>query len=247
MANRRMINKSISISEQVNSMSEFAQLLFTWMIPHTDDWGIIPGSPKVLKALIIPMSKRSEEEVAEAVKEMANQKLVWNYLVDDKEYIQFCKFEQHQEGLHKRTRPKFPTYEQYIKSKELPGTSGNFTPNLTEQNLTEENLNSSSSKPDPFKHYENNIAPLVKTSRETIIAWIDMDNMQPELICRAIDIAVRKNKRDLAYIDGIIRKWIESNVFTVEQADAMQLEWDRKKNTNITPFKKTGTNPDEWK
>lgn len=40
MANRRMISKSISVSEQANVLADFAALLFIWMLPHTDDWGI---------------------------------------------------------------------------------------------------------------------------------------------------------------------------------------------------------------
>lgn len=53
MANRRMLSKSISISEQANDLSDFAALLFTWMIPHADDWGILPGSARKVKALIV--------------------------------------------------------------------------------------------------------------------------------------------------------------------------------------------------
>ena len=45
MANRRMIAKSISVSDEANALGDFAALLFTWLIPHSDDYGVIPGSP----------------------------------------------------------------------------------------------------------------------------------------------------------------------------------------------------------
>lgn len=117
MANRRMLSKSISISEQANELSDFAALLFTWMIPHADDWGILPGSPKKVKALVIPMRKQTPKEVEKAIHELVSAVLVWWYEVEGEKYIQFRKWDKHQEGLHKRTKPKFPEY---------PGSSGNI-------------------------------------------------------------------------------------------------------------------------
>ncbi|MCX8132108.1 MAG: DnaD domain protein [Clostridia bacterium] len=93
-----------------------------------------------------------------------------------------------------------------------------------------------SSSCSPYSYYEQNISPLVMKSRETITSWLEMDKMPSELICRAIDIAVRKNKRELGYIDGIIRKWTQQGIFTLAQADAKQMEWDRIK-SNIKPLK----------
>ena len=100
MANRRMINKSISVSEQVNDLSDFAALLFTWLIPHTDDYGVIPGTSRKIKALVIPMRKQSAEHVETALKEIQAARLLWRYVYYDNEYLQFCKFVEHQD-LHK--------------------------------------------------------------------------------------------------------------------------------------------------
>ena len=66
MANRRMIAKSISVSDETNSISDFAALLFTWLIPHTDDYGVIPGSPGRIKALVVPRRKQTEAEFRKA-------------------------------------------------------------------------------------------------------------------------------------------------------------------------------------
>lgn len=131
MANRRMISKSISISEQVNDLSDFAALLFSWMIPHADDWGILPGSPKKIKALITPMRKQTPKEIEKAIREMVAVELIWWYKVEGTLYIQFRTWDKHQDGLHKRTKPKNPPY---------PGTSGKIPENPGQENRTEENL-----------------------------------------------------------------------------------------------------------
>lgn len=55
MAQRRMIDKRISVSEQVANLPLKAQLLFTWMIPHADDVGLLPYSARTIKALVVPM------------------------------------------------------------------------------------------------------------------------------------------------------------------------------------------------
>jgi len=135
-----MLAKSISISERVSDLSDFTALLFTWMIPHADDWGILPGSPKKIKALVIPMRRQSANDVDKALGEIESAKLIWRYEVDGERYIQFRKWEKHQDGLHKRTTPKSPPF---------PGTSEKFpeSPDDSEdlpeipgqQNRTEQN------------------------------------------------------------------------------------------------------------
>lgn len=130
MANRRMVHKNISISVQVNSLSESAKLLFTWIIPHLDDFGRISGDPKVIKALVIPMSSQTTEEVESGLKEMEENGLIKRYEVTNQKVIQYPTFDKYQTGLKKRTNSKFPD------------SSGNFSEDeeispSTELNLSE--------------------------------------------------------------------------------------------------------------
>ena len=57
MARGRMIDNCISISEKINDLSLKEAFIYTWIIPHLDDWGRTTGSPRTLKALIFPMKK----------------------------------------------------------------------------------------------------------------------------------------------------------------------------------------------
>src|SRR5487761_2456008 len=112
MAERRTIAKKISVSEQVNSLStDFARLLFTWMIPHADDYGVLSGSAWSIRSLVIPMLERTNVEVEAALAELEAHELVWRYMGRDKKpYLQFRTWEEHQSGLHKRTAPHQPLY-----------------------------------------------------------------------------------------------------------------------------------------
>lgn len=74
MAQRRMVDKRISVSEQVSCLSVEAKLLFTWSIPHTDDLGLLPYSGKVLKAMIFPMIEIRQDSFDKLVKEISEAK-----------------------------------------------------------------------------------------------------------------------------------------------------------------------------
>ena len=63
MAQKRMIDKKISVSEDVAALPLEAQLLFTWMIPHADDVGLLPFSSRAIKALVIPMLDTTVETI----------------------------------------------------------------------------------------------------------------------------------------------------------------------------------------
>lgn len=118
MADKRMVSKSISISEKVNELPDiFDMLLFTWIIPHTDDFGRLPGSPAKVKGLVVPMMDKSKRDVEESLGRLRDADLIQWYEVDGDLYIQVVNFEKHQQGLHKRTKSKLP---------EPPGNSGKF-------------------------------------------------------------------------------------------------------------------------
>lgn len=139
MANRRMICKSISVSTQVNKMSLFSQLLYTWMIPHADDWGRMDADPGVIWALVVPRYRElkllpigsekaavSEELINAALAEMAasvdeaGQSLILLYEVGGKRYLQYSNWDKDQAGLHKRIQSDFPAPPaENVKSKPL--------------------------------------------------------------------------------------------------------------------------------
>jgi hypothetical protein len=151
MAKRRMIWTKISTSVQVNEMSEFAQLLFTWMIPHADDYGVMKAHPKFLKAQVMPLSSRNFTEFQGAVDEMEKAGLIHAYEVDGEgPLIQFRRWEDHQTGLSRRTRTgKLPRFI------DIHGSSQKFNEIHPEQNRTEQEQNLTGTEQE-HQHQQNN-------------------------------------------------------------------------------------------
>lgn len=144
MAEKRMLSKVISSSEKVNDLPDFfCMLLYTWMIPHADDFGRLVGSPRKIKAVVVPMMEHvTSDQVDKALFELDKSRLIQWYEVDGSKYIQIVDFDEHQSGLHKRTKSKFP--EPPLHTINVPGNSGKVQNiplelNRTEQNRTEEN------------------------------------------------------------------------------------------------------------
>ena len=76
MAKARMLHKKISVSLQVNRLTLPAKLLFTWMIPHTDDEGKMKGDPEFIRATVVPMAKWSFKKIREYLEEMQDKGLI---------------------------------------------------------------------------------------------------------------------------------------------------------------------------
>lgn len=96
MAQKRMIDKKISVSEQVANLSIEAQLLFTWMIPHADDLGLLPYSVRSIKAMVVPMWDKSNEEIKTLLESIVFQKLVTVFQCEGQKFLLLPKFLEHQ-------------------------------------------------------------------------------------------------------------------------------------------------------
>lgn len=145
MASGRILKTQISLSEQVNDLPLDAALLFTWMIPHADDFGRMCGSARKIKAQVVPMRDDfSAASVERCLLEMRAAQLIDRYEVSGELYIQFPRWEEHQSGLHKRTKSKIPdppASEDSAPLPESPGISRNFPEFPSEQNRTEQEEN----------------------------------------------------------------------------------------------------------
>jgi hypothetical protein len=126
MARGRILSKSLSCSRRFNSLSdsqnglaEFTQLLFAMLIPHTDDFGRMPGDAFSVKMAVFPASPRSLDEFTKALQALHDSELVTVYPGETIDiWLQINKFEDHQTGLHKRTKSNIPA--------PIPGNSRNF-------------------------------------------------------------------------------------------------------------------------
>lgn len=153
MATGRILKTQISVSEQINDLSLKSALLFTWMIPHADDFGRLHGSSRKIKSIVVPMRDDfTRDDVENSLQEIHNKGLIIRYQINGDIYIQFPSWEEHQKGLHRRTVSKIPEFQESDLMKknnlhEIPGNSGKLReipPSCAraelEQNRTEQEL-----------------------------------------------------------------------------------------------------------
>lgn len=91
-----MISKSISTSTTLAEVSTFAKLLFTWLIPHCDDYGHMDGSPKLVKGIVVPLCDETAEDVRKALDELEKVALISRYEIAGKQYLEVGKWKEHQ-------------------------------------------------------------------------------------------------------------------------------------------------------
>lgn len=108
MAQRRMISKSISTSTKLAELDTFSNLLFTWLIPHCDDYGHMEGLAKIVKGIVVPLRDESVEDVEKSLTSLENADLIERYKVDGRIYIEIVNFGAHQ--TFKNDRPKHQGY-----------------------------------------------------------------------------------------------------------------------------------------
>lgn len=158
MARGRMIDKCISTSEKINDLSLKEAFIYTWLIPHLDDYGRMSGSPRTIKAGVFPMKDEiTAGDIEEALKKFKGLKLFFWEKVGSELILQqpIEEFNLYQ-TIYYRKESKFPEIlrnskkllEIKINSKKL--LSNRIELNRIESNLIESNTTVSQT-PKPLK------------------------------------------------------------------------------------------------
>lgn len=113
MARGRMISRTLGTSKRFAKLGvypdgEFYQLLFPLLVSFTDDFGRLEGDSFSVKFRIFPVSPRTEDEFEAALAAMCEVGLLSRYNVGDECVVQVERWEEHQQGLHKRSKSAFP-------------------------------------------------------------------------------------------------------------------------------------------
>ncbi|MBJ8063392.1 DnaD domain-containing protein [Bacillus cereus group sp. N15] len=109
----------------------------------------------------------------------------------------------------------------YYKTEEPPTFKRKTNTEITTKNTTE-NVSSSSI----FSFYENNFGILNSFISENISQWINDTN--EELVQAAMERALKQQKK-WNYAEGILKQWINNNVKTLKDVDALETEYQRNK------------------
>lgn len=105
MAQKRMLDKKISVSDQVGNLPVEGQLIFTWAIPHADDIGLLPHSFRTLKAIIAPLLEMRVEDFEKVWIKIMEQGLVEEFSHEGEKFFRLVKFNGHQ-TLKKDRQPQ---------------------------------------------------------------------------------------------------------------------------------------------
>lgn len=120
MARRRMIEVSIAHDKAFNRLSDFSQLLFLKVLPHTDDYGRFEGDPEIVKARVDPLSSKKISVYRDSMDEIAKSGLwIWYETEDGKQVVQMNvkAFERINAFLiKKRGNEEYPAYIDSYKS-----------------------------------------------------------------------------------------------------------------------------------
>ena len=116
MARGRMLDKCISFSEIINDLTLKEAFIYTWIIPHLDDWGRITGSPRKLKAMIFSMKKEIKvKDIQNALQKFKDIELYLWEEINGELVLQMPldQFNEHQTITDsKRSRSKYPEIPQ---------------------------------------------------------------------------------------------------------------------------------------
>lgn len=132
-AKGRMIYWKISYCKQLARCSTFSKLLFTWLIPNTDDLGRMEGDPEIIKGMVFPYDEKTTvKQIRDALRELSKENLIIWYQVDENYYIQFPNF-----SLYQTLRKDREYKSDYPEPNDIDMTCHDMT-GLVGQNLREE-------------------------------------------------------------------------------------------------------------
>jgi len=125
MPKGRMLNRKISLDQEVAKLSKEANILYTWTIPHLDCQGKIHANPDILKGVVCPYLKYMTPKMIEkCLFELNDTPLVIVYGNGCK-YVKFLGFDKNQDIREDREAPSEipdPTPEELqSKSSVTPG------------------------------------------------------------------------------------------------------------------------------
>jgi DnaD/phage-associated family protein len=83
-----------------------------------------------------------------------------------------------------------------------------------------------------FNFYQNNFGVMNSFMMENISNWIEDTN--EELVIEAMKRALKQQKK-FNYAEGILKKWINENIKTIDDVEAAERQFKSKDNQNVVP------------
>ena len=224
MARRRMLSTRISLSKKVNHVSDQAALLYTWMIPHLDELGLMEADPEVVKAQVVPMRITfTTEVVASCMDELEGAGLIMRYKANSSTYLSDPKFFEFQTFKgDRKAKTEYPI-PGWIKIEEDENGKQRITldskgfqkkPRARAQNLNLTKGNLKVSKGNLREECVGTESSRLAALLFTLILEHNPNAKEPDLEkwAQEIDRMIRLDKRDPQEVEEIIR-WCQTDNF----------------------------------
>jgi hypothetical protein len=181
MSRRRDLSTDISVDKKLKRLSDFAALLYTWMIPHAgDDCRLGAKDPEEINLLVVPNRRKTDDEVAAALDELFDADLIGqdesgHYFLPSTSFYKY----QNKIALERRAVTPKPGRTQLT----LPLTSAEISPqNPAKPRKTPQNPVLSSSLSSSFSLIGCAIAPPLR-ARESRNNDLGLGDRHPATLC----------------------------------------------------------------
>lgn len=114
----RILKESICVSDSIDQLSWFEEVLFYRLIVNCDDYGRYDGRPAIIKNRLFPLKDSlTLKNVSAAINKLASAGLVALYEFEGKPFLYLPTWNEHQSVRAKRS--KYPSPEDGVKSSEI--------------------------------------------------------------------------------------------------------------------------------
>lgn len=105
----RILKESIRVSESIDRLSWFEEVLFYRLIVSCDDFGRYDGRPAIIKNMLFPLKEKlTTQTVLNAINNLASAELVVLYEFEGKPYLYLPGWNEHQTVRAKKSKYPAP-------------------------------------------------------------------------------------------------------------------------------------------
>lgn len=106
----RIIKESVCVSDSIDSLSWFEEVLFYRLIVNCDDYGRFDGRAAVIKSRLFPLKDSvTVKTVSDAINKLASAELVTLYVFEGKPYLYLPTWDKHQQVRARRSKYPEPS------------------------------------------------------------------------------------------------------------------------------------------
>lgn len=104
----RILKESICVSDQINQLSWFEEILFYRLMVNVDDYGRYDGRPAIIRSRLFPLKDVRDKQIEDALGVLSSVELVEVYSVDGKPFVRLTGWDKHQTIRAKKSKYPAP-------------------------------------------------------------------------------------------------------------------------------------------